>query len=233
MSEQEQEQVPEVELPKAGTFDLGEWLDKKSTYPKFSPTVYLDGESAAQVSQIDTRLKELEKTATKAEKEAYSTDPFASVADPGAASQRHSEAVKQISQLQKKRSELVEKLKTSAVTLTLSMKDDQLHKRVEAEMRKRFAEELKNDHNDSTYNLVSNNDEAANMQGVLQLKDTIQDITNAEGKKANLANLTTEGLERFMNSLTNSDRIKVMRNMNLAITGGNIVDQAIDAGFPG
>src|SRR5690625_263455 len=85
----------------------------------------------------------------------------------------------------------------------------------------------------AVYELAKDDEQVASMQGHLQLLETISEMTNAEGKKADVKSMTLTSVERFMEALNATDRVKVMRNMNLAVTGGNTVDQAIDAGFPG
>jgi len=229
----DQEQAPEVELPKAETFDLGEWLDKKATYPKFTTTVYLDRQSAASISQLDEEAKKLKKVVDKAEKDVSSGDPFASIGESTLSSKEHKAAAKKLNELRKQRQELLERLQSSAVKIVFRVKDQDFHKRVTDQLIEKYKDRLEDTTATAVYELAKDDEQVASMQGHLQLLETISEMTNAEGKKADVKSMTLASVERFMEALNATDRVKVMRNMNLAVTGGNTVDQAIDAGFPG
>ena len=182
----DQEQAPEVELPKAETFDLGEWLDKKATYPKFTTTVYLDRQSAASISQLDEEAKKLKKVVDKAEKDVSSGDPFASIGESTPSSKEHKAAAKKLNELRKQRQELLERLQSSAVKIVFRVKDQDFHKRVTDQLIEKYKDRLEDTTATAVYELAKDDEQVASMQGHLQLLETISEMTNAEGKKADV-----------------------------------------------
>lgn len=227
------EQEQEVELPQPATFNIGDWLDKKHTYPRFATTVYLDREAAAYITQLDEERKKLEKAAQEAQKQSTQVDGFSSIATSTEATSRYTEATAKINKIAEQRKSLLKRMKESSLYVVFSVKDDEIHNRINAEMRKRYKGQLKDDSTNAIFELVREDEDAAATQGYLQLLETIREITNAKGEKADLGALNVGTMKKLMESLNSSDRVKIFRNMNLAITGGNTVDQAIDAGFPG
>ena len=71
-----EEQVAELENLDAETFDLDEFLDRKWSYPAFSATVYLDGEKAGRINDIDRRVKDLRRTIEEKQKAAKRPGPL-------------------------------------------------------------------------------------------------------------------------------------------------------------
>lgn len=214
--------MSEQEQMDPGTFDLGEWVQGHSTYPRFTATVYLDRDAAAQAVEIKREIDKLRKQKSKDSDEA---NAWSSIADAQMLPEN------QILELEERHQELMRKLKSSETKLVFGVKERNVDKRINDKLRDEF-EQLKGVSDRKLMEMVAEDEEIAARRSALQLKETIVEITNAKGQKANLAKLTPDALKDFVEGLTNRDLGKVFSNMQQAITGGNVVDEAVDAGFP-
>lgn len=217
-----EEQVAELENLNAETFDLDEFLDRKWSYPAFSATVYLDGEKAGRINDIDRRVKDLRRAIEEKQKTAKQSGGGSSLAGGTFADTYEEE--QEISELREQREALSEEFRTSSLKFVfrLSMPSDEVHKESDKLTKLKFPNVKDTD----------KDEEAATYRGKCLMLATIHGIYNHAGAQFG-GDLTVEKLDKLYARLVPSERQKLETNMVLAISGGNVMQRAADAGFPG
>src|SRR5690606_15140476 len=118
------------------------------------------------------------------------------------------------------------KLKGSALKLTFRRREPGStgHKKIDEEAKHRFPQFTKEER--------EADEDATRLRAVRMLKHALQRVRNGAG--ALIHGGGDEGMGRSLHSkLIPSEWVKVQNNMMLAFTGGNVMQQAVDAGFPG
>lgn len=217
-----EEQVAELENLDAETFDLDEFLDRKWSYPAFSATVYLDGEKAGRINDIDRKVKELRRTIEEKQKAAKQSGAVSSLVG-GTYADTYAEE-QEISELCEQREALSKEFRTSALKFIfrLSKPSDEVHKESDKLTKIKFPN-VKD---------IDKDEEAVTYRGKCLMLATIHGIYNHKGAQFG-GDLTVEKLDKLYSRLVPSERQKLETNMVLAISGGNVMQRAADAGFPG
>lgn len=222
----------EVQKPDAATFDLGAWVQGKATYPRFTTTVYLDQDAAAKAAALNDTIKELTKKADKAYEASMGSQPNASLVDTATASHDHQKYKQERDKAVAEQNKYVEQLKKSALTLVFGVKDRNHQKNVNTALKEKFPQ-LKDHSEQQILKAVQEDEEIATAQAYLRLKETLVEITNADGHQVDMSQVTVDQITNLVESLPAKSQSRVHYNMMQAVTGGNVVDEAIDAGFPG
>lgn len=199
------------------SFDLGAFLDDKWEWPSFHATVHLDGASAARIAEIKQEIDNLAKKAAKSQEDSGGL---------GSLGSSNGKIQAQIEKLNAEGAELQRKLKGSALKLTfrLSEPGGTIHKKIDEEVKNRFPELTKDERESS--------EEATLLRAILMVKHSLYQVHNGAG--ALYKGVVDENMVRSLYSkLIPSEWVKVQNNMMLAFTGGNVMQQAVDAGFPG
>ena len=102
------------------------------------------------------------------------------------------------------------------------MPSDEVHKESEKLTKRKFPN-VKD---------IDKDEEAATYRGKCLMLATIHGIYNHAGAQFG-GDLTVEKLDKLYARLVPSERQKLESNMVLAISGGNVMQRAADAGFPG
>lgn len=215
-----EKQVEELENLNPDTFDLDEFLDRKWNFPAFSATVYLDGEKAGQINELDKDIKQLQKVIEDKQKSSGQSG----VGSLGGSYVSTQEEEDRLADLRAEREELAEEFRTSSLKFVfkLSEPSEDVHKRATETTKKKFPQvkDLDKDNEATTY------------RGKCLMQATIHGIYNHAGARFG-GELTVEKLDKLYARLVPSERGKLETNMVLAISGGNVMQRAADAGFPG
>lgn len=204
----------------AATFNLGDFLNDKWDFPSFSETVYLDGNTAAQIAELDQKLHEVNGRLEKLDREANRTS---SLGGSNHSAVREAEAEK--SKLEAQKAELATKFKESSLTIVFKLQKpaNVLYKEASEQAAEQFPHMKAKEREES--------EEAINYQAKLLFIGAVDGIYNHEGKKHE-GELTVNQVQKLYDSVVASERQKLERGMNFAITGGDVMKSAADAGFP-
>lgn len=215
-----EKQVEELENLNPDTFDLDEFLDRKWNFPAFSATVYLDGEKAGQINELDKDIKQLQKVIEDKQKSSGQSG----IGSLGGSYVSTQEEEDRLADLRAEREELAEEFRTSSLKFVfkLSEPSEDVHKRATEATKKKFPQ-VKD---------LDKDNEAATYRGKCLMQATIHGIYNHTGARFG-GELTVEKLDKLYARLVPSERGKLETNMVLAISGGNVMQRAADAGFPG
>lgn len=227
MSENEQgqlteEQVTELESLDAGSFDLDAFLDEKWEFPTFYATVYLDGATAAEIHRVEEAISKVEQAKTRKQRAAKRSEGELS----GLAGSGRYATVEEDEELERyeaRRQELAERFKTKSlkVVFQLAKPADEVHKAVEKLAKAKFPG-VKD---------LSKDEAAEEYHGKLLMAQLVKGIYNYKGERFG-GEVTVELMEKLYSKLVGSERQKLTQNMMLALSGGNVMQRAADAGFP-
>jgi hypothetical protein len=215
-----EEQVAEFSNLDADTFDLGEFLDGKWDFPIFHAAVYLDGASAGQISEIDQRVHEVRGVIEKAQRQ--NKGRSGSLVGNSYVDTSSEEA--ELEELRTQRDELATRFKNSSLRFTFQLQESstELNKRANEATRKKFPD-VKD---------IDADDDAAVHRGRVLMTGCIKEVRNHQGQKFGKA-VDVGMIEKLYAQLVASERAKLEQNMVLAISGGDVMRRAADAGFPG
>lgn len=218
-----EEQVKEFGTLDADTFNLAEFLDQKWEFPVFHATVYLDGARAGEISEIDQRIHELQGVIEKATRKNSKAQSGSLGGLAGASYTDTSAEEREVAELTVDRAELAEKFKTSSLKFTfqLSKPATELHKDADKATREQFPD-VKD---------LDADDEAVVCRGKHLMLGCIKEVRNHKGQKYG-GTVDYAMLSRLYETLVPSERSKLEQNMVLAISGGDVMRRAADAGFP-
>lgn len=205
----------------AQTFDIADFLEQKWEFPTFWCTVHLDGKSAGEVAEIDDRVSELRKAVKEKQRSGGSGGSLGGGGGPVA---RAEEA--EIAELLAKRAPLSQKVADSAlkVGFQLPYPAEEVRKEVEHVLGAKFAhlDEAKRRENDE-YNTA---------WGIQMMVLCLKEVRNAKGQK-NSRPLSFEDVRKLLDKLTSAEQMRLQQASTMAISGGNAMQRAADAGFPG
>lgn len=227
MTENEQgqlteEQVKDLENLDAGSFDLDAFLDEKWEFPTFYATVYLDGATAAEIHRVEEAISKAEQAKTRKQRAAKRSEgELAGLAGSG----RYAtvEEDEQLERFEARRQVLADQFKTKSlkVVFQLAKPADEVHKDVEKLAKAKFPN-VKD---------LSKDEAAEEYHGKLLMAQLVKGIYNYKGERFG-GEVTVELMEKLYSKLVGSERQKLTQNMMLALSGGNIMQRAADAGFP-
>lgn len=216
-----EKQIEELENLDAETFDLNDFLDQKWEFPAFTATVYLDGSTATRINEIDTEVKKLQHEIKEAQKEAknqgYTSLGGAVYADTDVQENR-------LAELRTEREELADSFRSSSLKFIFQLPEssDNIHKKA-TEMAKAKFPNVKD---------VERDDEASTYRGKCLMVMVVKGIFNHKGAKFG-GQVDVDMMEKLYAKLVPVERQKLETNMVLAISGGDVMRRAADAGFPG
>lgn len=213
----------EVTALEAETFDIGDFLNQEWEFPTFWCTVHLDGKSAGEVAALDERIEELNKR-IKTKARENRTASSGSLGGPSGPDVRAEEA--EIERLRAEREPLSAKVAASAlkVAFQLPRPAEQIRKETEEFLDTRFKHLPKDKRrDDDEYNVA---------WGVQTMALCLKEIRNAKGQKNSRA-LSFEDVRKLLDKLTSAEQMRLQQASTMAISGGNAMQRAADAGFPG
>lgn len=242
----ENEDRPEVEAPDAGDFDLHAWIGGHHTYPEYSVKIHLDKAAVvesnkllSEIEKLETEFSELRELAEKA------TGGGGSLGEEADNTKRYRLVGKELKEKKAARVSILDKAKNSALTVVLCKpsvgSEDEDKSNPFDYVRKTLAEEFP-DHvkvlnsmdQDQTRELFTEHPEISHRQNVLLFHVMIASITNPQGQTIERGpKLGEENISVLIKRLENSDINRLQLNVNLAMSGAELREEQIDAGFPG
>lgn len=208
----------------ATTFSLTDFLDRKWTFPSFTTTVYLDGATASKISGLDQKIYDLKGRMEKAQRSAKENSP-GTLGAPAESAEvveyRH-----RLEELEAERKRLTEVFRASALKVVFRQQfpSNELYKRATAKAKDAFPK--------LSEEQIDKDPEAAEYKGRYVMLYTLEGIYDYQGKQP-AEELTIEHVRVLMDRLVPSERQKLDRHMMMALTGGDVMQRAADAGFPG
>lgn len=236
-----EEQTNEVEAPDAAEFDLGEWIAGHHTYPEYTVTVHLDKKAVVTANGLSGEIEKLQEE-QKAIEDALErgSDP-SSIAEPSDSAKRHSENVKTIKAKRGERKEILAKAKSSALKIVLRKPDDDFsgnaYDKVRKELVKQYpdhAEVLNGRDQEKLQALFTENPEMGVEQTTQLFHYMVASVTNAKDQVVERGpKLGYKTIKNLVKNLEQADLARVQMNINLAMSGAELREEQIDAGFPG
>lgn len=227
MSENEQgqlteEQIKDLEDLDASSFDLEKFLDQDWEFPTFKATVYLDGATAAEIHQVEEAINQLEQAKARKQRAAKRSEgELTGLA--GAGRYATIEEDEELERYEARRQVLADQFKTKSlkVVFQLAKPADEVHKDVEKLAKAKFPN-VKD---------LSKDEDAEEYHGKVLMSRLVKGIYNHKGDRFG-GEVTVELMEKLYKKLVGSERQKLTQNMMLALSGGNVMQRAADAGFP-
>lgn len=222
LSEEKKQEI--VDSLDADTFDLDDFLANQWEYPTFKCTVYLDGERAARIVELDERIGEAEQKVNDLQNR--SRQQTSGSLAGGGKGQEQKDAEARVDTLKNEREELAAEFRKSALTVVFQQqKDSREVVRVAADKTKEKFPHLSDKDRE--------NDEDANeYHGHWLMQQLIRDIYDYQDRRFT-GEITFERVQGLAVRLVGSERTKLRNNLFQALSGGNVMKQAADAGFPG
>jgi len=243
MSEQD---TPEVQAPDAGDFDLNAWIDGHHTYPEYTVKVHLDKAAVVASNRLLSDIEKLESDFKKLQEIVEKgTTSGASLGSESDAVKRYKAVGKELKAKKAERAEVLDKAKDSSLKVVLrkpEVHDDENRKgnafdQVRKELSEKYPEHasvLNSGDQDATRDLFTENIDLANEQQAMMFHLMIASVTNAKGQTIERGpKLTQQVIANMIQRLESSDINKLQLNLNLALSGAELREEQIDAGFPG
>lgn len=240
MSDQEEQKI---EAPDAGDFDLMSWMDGNHTYPEYTVTVHLDKAAVAKSNALATEIENLISEQSAIEEALERKTEHSSLADTSSKAERHGAIGKELKAKRAEREKVMSGAKGSALKIVLRKPpvDDDEDGSAFDSVRKTLAERYP-EHASVLNNVMDQkamqelffaNPHLAHEQSVLMWRYMVASVTTASGNVVERGpKLTEEVLSNLIKRLDPSDTNRVQSNMNLAMTGSELREDQIDAGFP-
>jgi hypothetical protein len=222
-----EEQVKELSNLDAETFSLDAFLDQDWKFPAFSTTVYLDGERAGQIHELDEAIKRVTKQRSDKLNRAKQNGTTSLAGITGNSMVDTYEEDAELERLEAERAKLHEKYKTSSLKIVFRLPEpaDEVHKKALALTQVKFPD-VKKERD------LEKNDEAMDLKGNYLLLQIIEGIYNHAGARYG-GELTVDTVKKLYAKLIPSERVRIQTNLGLAMSGGQVMQRAADAGFPG
>lgn len=242
MSEQD---TSEVQAPDAGDFDLNAWIDGHHTYPEYTVKVHLDKAAVVASNRLLSDIEKLEadfKTLQEIVEKGAGGGSLGSESD---ATKRYRQVAKELKAKEAERSEVLDKAKGSALKVVLRRPevhdDDQKRGNAFDQVRRELSEKypdhatvLNSGDQDATRDLFTENPDLAHEQNAMLFHIMIASVTNAKGQVVERGpQLSLDNVAKLIQRLENSDVNKLQINVNLALSGAELREEQIDAGFLG
>lgn len=240
MSDQEEQKI---EAPDAGDFDLMSWMDGNHTYPEYTVTVYLDKAAVAKSNALAAEIEKLTSERNTVEEALERSAGHSSLADTSSRAGRHGEIAKELKAKRAEREKVMAGAKGSALKIVLRKPpvDEDVDGSAFDSTRKAMAERYP-EHASVLNNVMDQkamqelffaNPHLAHEQNVLMWHYMVASVTTANGNVVERGpKLTEEVLSNLIKRLDPSDTNRVQSNMNLAMSGSELREDQIDAGFP-
>lgn len=240
----ENQDLPEVEVPDAGEFDLNSWIDGHHTYPEYVVKVHLNKAAVVESNKLLTEIEKLESEEALTAKDRESFAKGASLGEKHPDFEAVAKRAAAIKAKRKERAEILDKAKDSAMKIVLRKpevhEDDEggnAFDQVRREMAEKYpehAEGLNSADSEARSELFQENPGMAHEQITALFHLMIASITTAKGVTVERGGkLTRATISNLIKRLENSDINKVQMNLNLALSGADLREEQIDAGFPG
>lgn len=217
----------------AQTFDLGAWVQNNHTYPSYKATVHLDKEAVARSNEALAELKKIDKQLPglrkRAEEIINSDGSIGETSGPRAA---YNAAVSDRRKHMKTYNAFRTKAKDSALTITFRAKDEDTHKRVREQMEELIPGFIEMS-DDKIRETLNNDEELASKQQAMMFLEMAEDIVNAQGSHVDHAKMSTDSVTGLFRSISSRDMLRIVNNMNLAMSAAELVEEEVDAGFLG
>lgn len=220
LSEEKKQEI--VDSLNADTFDLDDFLNDRWEYPKFTATVYLDGERAARIAELDEQISEAE---SNRDQHHNNAKPSGSLAGGGKSRELES-AEERVSALKTERASLAEQFHKSVLKVVFQQQNDS------REVLRYATDKTKQAFPQLSDKDRENDEEANEYHGHWLMQQLIRDIYDHQGRKFQ-GEITFERVQKLASTVVGSERNKLRNNMFQALSGGNVIKQAVDAGFPG
>lgn len=236
------ENKDQVEVPDAGEFDLGAWISGHHTYPEYTCEVLLDKAAVVASNRLVDEIESLQKEDARLAEERKSFSSGSSLTDVPPSLERVSEIQKEIAAKRKEREAILAKAKGSAlkvVTRRPAVTDENTNvfDAVRKELSAAYpdhADVLNSMDQEATRELFQKSPELAHEQTVILFHSMVASITNAKGETVERGpKLTREVLGALIKRLDVSDLNRLQLNVNLAMSGAELREEQIDAGFLG
>lgn len=238
--------MPKVEAPDAGDFDLMSWIDGHHSYPEYTVTVHLDKAAVVEANALAAEIENLISERSTIEEMLERGSGHASLGETSPQVKRHGEISKELKAKRAEHESILEKAKGSALKIVLRKPpvngdDEDGGASTFDEVRKILAERY-TEHASVLNNMMDQkalqelffaNPHLAHEQNVLMWHVMVASVTNTKGQTINRGpKLSEEVLSNLVKRLDNSDISRVQTNMNLAMSGSELREDQIDAGFP-
>lgn len=220
----------EAPTPGPDTFDFDDYIAGKSTFPRFSHTVYLDQAAGMELAEVAEEYEKLAKRgrAIIAQQNKMSETPSHSFVDEEA--ERLADELESIeektSSMERTISELEEKVKASGIVLTFQVSTAQklgkIHRQAEKEYQK-----LHGKGRDTDVEYVTGKAEHVLLS---QLDAFCVEITLHDGTKQKPPG--REGFSKLLSSLVPSESMRLMMALSKALDASSDWAKRVDAGFP-
>lgn len=230
MSDEEQQALSDekkqeiVNSLDAETFDLDRFLANQWEWPTFKCTVYLDGERAGKITELDEQIGEAEQKVSGLQSK-NKQQTSGSLAG-GGKSQEVREAEAYVDTLKNERKQLVAEFRKSALTVVFQQQKDS------REVVRVATEKTKEKFSDLSDKERENDEDANEYHGHWLMQQLIRDIYDHQDRRFQ-GEITFDRVESLTARLVASERTKLRNNLFQALSGGNVMKQAADAGFPG
>lgn len=235
----EPEAVPGVELVgeefelSAETFDLAAYLAEGTLeFPKYKGTVYMDAVTASAISDIlEDKAKNEKALATARARQKLEANRNAGSLAGAQTPNRDAEIADleaKAQELEAKHRELDAKFQRSKLTLYFQLPEpaNEITKKVQAEVKKRYPNAP------APTSAKALQDPAYLFWGRYQMLLMLSEVCDWQGRKAS-AKPTMEQLDYLLDHMPQSENEKLSTASGLAFSGGDQIQRAVDAGFPG
>lgn len=226
MAEQTEPDLKGIDVPDAtpalGTFDLSDYIQKKSTVPVVGATVYLDADGGVQLQSAIDRLGEVDEEVEKIEAE---PDVKLGIAETNPKTASLSELRDQRAKLKETIKGLKERVLGSALYVEFQLNDLKLP----AKANKMALATVEGDTAipDDEKPTVANDLGMSFLMAGLCVR-----ITNAQGQTLK-APFVWSQFQELRDRLIITESVKLVEAMNQTLMVGNEWTSHIDAGFPG
>lgn len=230
MSDEEQQALSDekkqeiVDSLDAETFDLDNFLANQWEYPTFSCTVYLDGERAGKIAELEQQISEAEQKLTELQTK-NQKQSSGSLAGP-AKSREQLELEDRVDSLKKEREAAAVEFRKSALKVVFQQQGDS------REALRYASKKTKEQFPHLSDKQIGEDPEADEYHAHWMMQQMIRDIYDYQGRRFQ-GEITFDRVQKLASSLVGGERNKLRTNLYQAMSGGNVMKQAADAGFPG
>ncbi|MFE0472513.1 hypothetical protein ACFW2V_12955 [Streptomyces sp. NPDC058947] len=220
--------------PGPDNFDFEAWLEKKSTFPVFKHTAYVDQKSGAELSKVYDEIEELVAEQSTLEKRIEERSQQSSNSFVDAQLDRmlgdREELNERLEEAFKRRDELVEKIRESALTLHFQVKTSEELGSVSREAIREFHKE------NQQFKTASDDDldyitARSRYMLTAQVAHFCTGMTLADGRE--VPPPTRQGAEKLLKTLIQSEMLRLMESVGTGLAASQEWASKLDAGFPG
>lgn len=229
----------DVPAPSAGDFDLIEWIDGHHTYPEYTVTVHTDKNAVAQANRLLDEIAADQEEIREAEEALALHSAEGGITDTPPDMGRVQDLQHHVIRKRRERAMVLERAKGSALTLLFrraAVSDDEdednVFSRALTDLKQQFPDVDLSDQQSVT-RVVQDNPEVGRRHTAFIVHQMLASVTTASGNVLERGTrLPLETVSRLLTRLDPSDLQRVTMNMNLALSGAQLREEQIDAGFP-